>query len=1538
MEALRIETVDLSEAPYPGLRPFRSSEADIFFGRERQTDELLTRLGDHRFLAVVGPSGCGKSSLVAAGLMPALATGFVVKAGAHWRIASLRPGERPLHNLAHALRTAGILDRERARQSDTQVLLESAVRRGPLSLVEIVRGSSLERDANLLVFVDQFEELFRFGAGERRDEAEAFVALLLASAAAEGERIYVAVTMRSDFLGDCAPFHGLPEAINDGLYLTPRLTRDECAACITGPARVFDADLDPALVNRLLNDFGPDPDQLPLLQHALLRMWNRHDGDPPDVPKLLALADYEAIGGLSRSLSDHANEAYDELGTDHQRVASVMFRRLSDSETAGRDRRAPAHVHEIAELADVSVDDVCRVADVFRRRNRCFLMPREDVPLTRDTILDVSHESLLRQWDRAARWIKDEADSIALYRRLKSSAREWQRGEALLGPASLERALGWRAHATAIWARRYGSDEDFALISDYIAASEQDREAKRIEQTKVRAVRLRRSIASVALGVLAIAGALAWLVRPLLYVWEHTAYYDTCASRYDAPRCTRKLTRDQVQHRPISLRVVTAGLLGPVKRAEAINGREQIVDLDPQYAGADRGRHLATARWVYAYDADGQIASEHQYTRRGELVQGKIYVPRKTSAERLAVFIGAEGTPTPVRGRSENSSYYWAEQLRQVERDGHVEETISYLGASGEAVPGADHAFATRSTYDDAGNLIATTSLDAAGHPMNDTAGNATMIVKRDADGNPIESIALDKEGHRTRVGSGWTIRRDAFDAYGNEIEESYFDENEQPLVGESGWHRITSARDDHGELIEVRYFGPDGKPTPTTDSACRGGKLQHDTAGRLTAWTCSDAAGAPMTSSKGVVTWTRRYDDDGRLIESTALGSDGRPTSEDDAYTTTLFGHDAQGRTTSIDYRDADGKQLNNRSGYARSVTTYDDANRTEWTHFFGNEGEPVVIDTGYASVKRRRDVRWNVIEEHYYDLHNEPVLTKNGYAGWRATVDARGQETEIVYLGKASEVVPSKDGYAYIRSEYDDLGRQTAVRYLGTTRKPATAIATGVAGRNSSYDDWGRQIERTYVGVNGEPTHTFQGEAGWRAAYDRWGHQTRLQYLDTRSVPTLRAWDDESSFTGQGYAAVTRAYDARGNLVQENYLGVRDERVARPSSWSYVRYEYDGLDRVVRTSHFDAREKPVLFHGYHAVTLGRDGHGNAVDIRYFDLDGKTPILSFQKFAHMVKAFDRHQHVIEETVFGTHEERVTASDGAHRTVTTWDQHGHKTRIEDWGPGDPRNKLRTVEYRHDSWGNPVEERHLDPDGQPMVTSDQRCATLAWRYSDRQELLEQTCLGVHGAPVPGMTNGEASVQYTYDQPGERVQLMYYDEQGHPFITAQGYAGMKFKHDSLGREIEVTYLDTYGNQVDTTLGQARRTLTYDARGDLVERAYFQANDSPTVPVAKVQTEYNALRRQIKERYLGPGGKPARLNGRGQHITLYEYDDYGNVRALRYLDERGQPTQGYARGFDGTWQLCRRWIADYGPDGNQQGNGRCEQHALVDDHSAR
>jgi hypothetical protein len=265
----------ITSSPYPGLRPFQQDEAHLFFGREPQVEDMLARLEEHRFLAVIGTSGCGKSSLVRAGLIPALEQGFLSDAEPGWRIAVMRPGRAPFGHLTTELLQDAALGRERHHTSEAASLLQATLRRGPLGLVEAVRESHLPEGLNLLLVVDQFEEIFRYrDRATNVNDADAFVNLLLASAQSRQSDvpIYVVITMRSDFIGDCVLFPDLPEAINDSQFLTPRLTREQYRAAIVEPALVVNGQLAEPLVHRLLNDLRGEPDQLPVLQHALMRM------------------------------------------------------------------------------------------------------------------------------------------------------------------------------------------------------------------------------------------------------------------------------------------------------------------------------------------------------------------------------------------------------------------------------------------------------------------------------------------------------------------------------------------------------------------------------------------------------------------------------------------------------------------------------------------------------------------------------------------------------------------------------------------------------------------------------------------------------------------------------------------------------------------------------------------------------------------------------------------------------------------------------------------------------------------------------------------------------------------------------------------------------------------------------------------------------------------------------------------------------------------------------------------------------------------
>ena len=429
--------------PFPGLRPFEANESHLFFGREAHTSEILRKLETFRFVSVVGNSGSGKSSLVKAGVLPQLQN-----SDQKWQICALRPGNTPINELAKALTDLNVsADTEGVSNKTSLDSVLQLLNKSALGLIQTVR-TKLAEDTRLLILVDQFEELFRFNALEEDeksfDEANHFVQLILAAAEQKDVPIYVMITLRSDFLGDSAQFMGLPEAINDGQFLVPRMRPEELKSSFTGPIEQAGATISPRLSQQLLNEVDNNPDQLPILQHLLMRTWEVWEketavGLPLDMPH------YTASGGMKNALSNHAEEAYDELNSDDQRrIAQLIFQTVTVKGTDNRGVRRPTSVKKIAQICDSTAQEVIDVVEHFRQQERGFLMPPHSVKLTGDSILDISHESLMRVWGRLRDWVDEEAESSILYARITDSAKGYENERAgLWRDPDLQIALDW---------------------------------------------------------------------------------------------------------------------------------------------------------------------------------------------------------------------------------------------------------------------------------------------------------------------------------------------------------------------------------------------------------------------------------------------------------------------------------------------------------------------------------------------------------------------------------------------------------------------------------------------------------------------------------------------------------------------------------------------------------------------------------------------------------------------------------------------------------------------------------------------------------------------------------------------------------------------------------------------------------------------------------------------------------------------------------------------------------------------------------------
>ena len=493
--------------PFPGLRPFLPEESDIFFGRKNESEEVLNKLLTNRFVTVTGGSGSGKSSLVYSGVIPRLVKQSE-KENAHWKIISFRPGKDPLDSLAKAF-TRSVLNDKNAGITDSLAI--SRMKDDPDWIINTVKNLALKTGENILVVVDQFEELFTYNPAEAGiatgKNIPEFVTLLENSVKQTTVDIYVIITMRSDFIGNCASYQGFTRLMNSSNFLVPRMTWENYKSVIENPVKYTGAQIDPKLVITILNDLGDRPDQLPVLQHTLMRtysFWLEHgeNGRPVE------LSDYYAIGTISGAMSRHANEAYDELSLEGREICKRMFKTITGKGSDNKGLRHPSDIGTIRSVIQCSDKDLMDVIEKFRAPSRSFITPAYPVPLNDDSVIDLTHESLMRLWGRLKEWVDDEASSVRMYKRLSEASAMYQQGKAgLLKNPDLQLAVDWREtqKPNPKWAGRYDPAFERAMV--YLRTSEKasrEEEENKVNQQK-RKLRNNRLLAIILGGVAVVA-------------------------------------------------------------------------------------------------------------------------------------------------------------------------------------------------------------------------------------------------------------------------------------------------------------------------------------------------------------------------------------------------------------------------------------------------------------------------------------------------------------------------------------------------------------------------------------------------------------------------------------------------------------------------------------------------------------------------------------------------------------------------------------------------------------------------------------------------------------------------------------------------------------------------------------------------------------------------------------------------------------------------------------------------------------------------
>ena len=391
--------------PYRGLLYFREEDAPFFFGRDAAVEQLMTTVQSYNFVAVVGASGCGKSSVVRAGLLPRLRR----SRGRVWEIATVVPGDRPMNTLAAVLLPLLEPDMTEADRLIETNKLARALQSGDLKLRDVTERVIAKQSGTdrLLVFVDQWEELYTLTSDETL-RLRFIDELLEVSAHAP---VSVVLSLRGDFVGHALAYRPLSDHLQGAQVNLGPMSRTELATAIESPAEKVGITFESGLVERILDDAGQEPGNLPLLEFVLKQLWDiRGHGE-------LLHSAYEDMGCLQGSVATKADEIYEKFTFAEKQTVKRIFLQLATPGEQGDYTRRRA---SFAEIGQASMQVLERLTDAR-------LLVTSPLSGSGDGAIELSHEALIRNWDKLKGWLDQDREFLLWRKRLAGFVDDWLR-------------------------------------------------------------------------------------------------------------------------------------------------------------------------------------------------------------------------------------------------------------------------------------------------------------------------------------------------------------------------------------------------------------------------------------------------------------------------------------------------------------------------------------------------------------------------------------------------------------------------------------------------------------------------------------------------------------------------------------------------------------------------------------------------------------------------------------------------------------------------------------------------------------------------------------------------------------------------------------------------------------------------------------------------------------------------------------------------------------------------------------------------------
>jgi tetratricopeptide (TPR) repeat protein len=603
LRRLPSEKLVIFDRPFVGLKAMTEADADRFFGRNEEIDELVTMLRQHCLIAIVADSGAGKSSLALAGLVPHFRGGALSDTagrepdGRLWHVVVMRPRRDPIEGLKRGMTEAA--ERLGRSTEECAALRKRINPADPSETAYAIRCDLPVGTTETLLIVDQFEELLtETGEAQRAS----MVDLLMALETIGGFRIVL--TLRADHFNLCRPFSKLFEHLtrnnHEAVLRLRRITDAGLIEAVRNPLRLAghtDASEQDAVIDSIRRDITDRAGDLALVQMALYAMWQKHRADG-----ITLLVAYSQVGGVVGALAHEAERVRTQRldATERPSLAPLFIRLVRLGETGGATRRT-------ADLADFDMP----------RRTLATRLATEDcgrLLLTGERTVEIAHEALISQWPWLQNTLHEAATDMRILDRLIDRTRRWN----TIGSRSPEHLATGAERAEFSTLAQQRSDWLSAAEREFVAASD---EAERTSRDRAR----RRQQLERAAAVLFFALAVGVTVAS---VWAYRAQREVIAEHGKATQAlaavaqtTYTLVYDLAPE--LFVRGLPTDLLGRVLDRAIIQGYDPAIQLDPNNAAAYVGRGFANAlkgetdRAIQDYDRAIQLepnnAAAHKY-------------------------------------------------------------------------------------------------------------------------------------------------------------------------------------------------------------------------------------------------------------------------------------------------------------------------------------------------------------------------------------------------------------------------------------------------------------------------------------------------------------------------------------------------------------------------------------------------------------------------------------------------------------------------------------------------------------------------------------------------------------------------------------------------------------------------------------------------------------------------------------------------------------------------------------------------------------